>query len=90
MGEVVSLLDRLKRLESVSFVLAITDSSSISKVIYRIADHLEVVPSMSGDKVRSIYNSFENGVCMRTRTSHLQTKKESKKELLLPRKNWRI
>jgi len=57
-SEVVSLLDRLKRLESVSFVLAITDSSSISKVIYRIADHLEVVPSMSGDKVRSIYNSF--------------------------------
>lgn len=58
-SEVVSLLDRLKRLERVSFTLAITDSSGLGgEIIYRIADHLEVVPAMSGDKVRCIYSSF--------------------------------
>jgi hypothetical protein len=56
--EVVSLLDRLKKLDRVSFVLAITGTNKIGDIINRISDHIEIVPRLSLDHVCKIYPTF--------------------------------
>jgi hypothetical protein len=59
-SEVVSLLDRLKKLQQVSFVLAVTDKGKIGEIVNRISDHVEVVPRLSVNDVAAIYKLFRN------------------------------
>lgn len=61
--EIISLFDRLKSLERVSFVLAITETSKMGDVINRISDHVEVIPRLSVGHVATIYRTFK-GYCL--------------------------
>ena len=56
--EVVSLLDRLKKLRRVSYVLAIAETIGAGSLISRIADHVEVVPAIPADTISKIYLTF--------------------------------
>jgi hypothetical protein len=58
--EIISLLDRLKKLKRVSFVLAITDTSKIGDIINRISDHVEIIPKLSVRHFAEIYESFRD------------------------------
>ena len=58
--EIISLLDRLKKLTRVSFVLAITDTSKIGDIINRISDHVEIIPKLSVGHFAEIYESFRD------------------------------
>lgn len=58
--EIISLLDRLKKLKRVSFVLAITDTSKIGDIINRISDHVEIIPKLSVEYFAEIYESFRD------------------------------
>lgn len=58
--EIISLLDRLKKLTRVSFVLAITDTTKIGDVINRISDHVEIIPKLSVGHFAEIYGSFRD------------------------------
>jgi hypothetical protein len=57
--EIIALLDRLKKLDRVSFVLAITGTNKIGDIINRISDHIEIVPKLSYDHVSRIYLNFK-------------------------------
>jgi hypothetical protein len=57
--DVISLLDRLKRLQRVSFVLAITETSKMGDIINRISDHVEIIPKLSVKDVAVIYQMFK-------------------------------
>jgi hypothetical protein len=56
--EVISLLDRLKKLRHVSYVLAISEPTDDRTLLCRISDHVELVPAMRVDTVAEIYSSF--------------------------------
>jgi len=58
--DVMSLLDRLKRLESVSFVLAITETGRLGEVINRLSDYVEVIPRLSVEHVAAIFRLFRD------------------------------
>ena len=57
--EIIALLDRLKKLDRVSFVLAISGTNKIGDIINRISDHIEIVPTLSYDHVSEIYLNFK-------------------------------
>ena len=57
--EIIALLDRLKKLDRVSFVLAITETNKIGNIINRISDHVEIVPKLSYDQVSEICLNFK-------------------------------
>lgn len=57
--EIIALLDRLKTLDQVSFVLAITEANKIGSIINRISDHIEIVPKLSYDQVSEICLNFK-------------------------------
>jgi hypothetical protein len=63
--EIISLLDRLKKLTRVSFVLAITDTSKMSDIINRISDHVEFIPKLSVEHFAEIYEPFRDH-CLQT------------------------
>lgn len=59
-NEIVSLLDRLKCLENVSFVLAISQERGVTEMHLRISEHIEVIPSLPKDQVKELIKSFRN------------------------------
>jgi hypothetical protein len=63
-NEVLSLLDRLKEFENVSFVLCISDAVGMGSALNRIATHIEVVPHMLVADVAIIYKNVRT-VCFR-------------------------
>jgi len=60
-AEIISLLDRLKKLDRVSFVLAITGTDRLSDIINRISEHIEIVPKLSVNCVSQMYATFKHG-----------------------------
>ena len=56
--EIIALLDRLKKLTRVSFVLSKTETSEIGDIINRISDHVEIIPRLSFGHFAEIYESF--------------------------------
>jgi hypothetical protein len=58
LGQVTSLLDRLRKLRRVCFVLAISAESNVDFV--RLCDHLELFPSLPGPLVAQVVQDFEN------------------------------
>jgi hypothetical protein len=51
--ELASLLDRLKELDRVSFVLAVNRTGSTRDVLMRVCEHLELIPPLSRGEDRS-------------------------------------
>jgi len=60
LSEIAALLDRLKELENVSFVLAINRNVNLAEsgIILRIAEHIEVIPELPRKDIRSIFEMF--------------------------------
>jgi hypothetical protein len=58
--EIISLLDRLKKLKRVSFVLAIAETSKMGDIINRISDHVEIIPKLSVGHFAEIYETFRD------------------------------
>jgi hypothetical protein len=59
-NEIISLLDRLKSLENVAFVLAISQERGVTEMHLRISEHIEVIPSLPKDQVKELIESFRN------------------------------
>jgi len=57
-GEIASLLDRLKALRNVSFVLAVGQDIQTATVITRISEHVEVIPALPAEKMLRLCMSF--------------------------------
>ncbi len=59
-SEVAALLDRLKGLENVSFVLAISSNVNMADagISMRLAEHIEVIPELTPKFVRTIIGTF--------------------------------
>lgn len=59
-NEVAALLDRLKGLENVSFVLAISSNVNMADagISMRLAEHIEVIPELPPKFVRTIIGTF--------------------------------
>jgi hypothetical protein len=58
--EIAALLDRLKRLDNVSFVFAISEDQGASDVMTRISEHIERVPSLPYKEVVKLYQFFRD------------------------------
>ena len=59
-NEILSLLDRLKGLENISFVLAIGQEPKTVGVLMRIAEHTETIPPLPRRQMIDLLSSFRN------------------------------
>jgi hypothetical protein len=58
--ELASLLDRLKDLDNISFILAINQNSKIYDTLLRVCEHIEFVPSLPRAEVIECIKSFRD------------------------------
>jgi hypothetical protein len=57
-SDIMGLLDRLRGLEHISFILAIGHTPKTFDVLLRIAEHLEVVPNLARTRVTAAIKTF--------------------------------
>lgn len=60
LGHVGGLLDRIKALDNITFVVAVGQSSEVDELIIKVLEHIEPVPKMAQAEVTVIYNAFRN------------------------------
>jgi len=58
--EIAILLDNLKKLENVSFVIAISPDLKIFNILLRISEHIESIPTLPREYVVELINAFRN------------------------------
>lgn len=58
--EIVILLDSLKDLNNISFVLAITRDEEIANILIRISEHIETIPVLPRREVIDLIKTFRN------------------------------
>ena len=80
-NEVAALLDRLKGLENVSFVLAISSNVNMADagISMRLAEHIEVIPELPPKNVRTVVNIFREN-CLSQYPDDIDCVSEEKKE----------
>lgn len=61
--ELTSLLDRLKELDNISFVLAINQTSKKYDVLIRVCEHIEFIPALPRIEVLECIKFFRN-ICL--------------------------
>ncbi len=66
LNEVAGLLDRIKKLDNLSFVMAISTNVDLvgPGISMRLAEHIEVIPALYPKYVRAIVNMFR-GYCLK-------------------------
>jgi len=79
--ELAALLDRLKSLEHVSFVLAITRRQQELEDLVRVAEHLEIMPSVPIKRTANVITAFRD-LCLDRYPNDVDCLAESRKDRL--------
>ncbi|NPU85907.1 MAG: hypothetical protein HPY65_15635 [Syntrophaceae bacterium] len=61
--QITSLLDNLKDLDNISFVLAISQSSIKNNSLFRVCEHIEFIPALARNEVLDCIKYFRN-ICI--------------------------